>query len=113
MRRVPALAVFLTAANPALADDALAGREMLTSPHGQPLCDDEAALRGYLAAMLNQDKEAMKQVAGCAMLKPGLRVVVLQDVPSASKLAHIVRIRAFGQHSSAVGYTLSFGLQTK
>src|SRR4051794_9769152 len=113
MRRVSALAVFLAAANPALADDALAGREMLTSPHGQPLCDDEAALREYLAAMLNQDKEAMEQIEGCAMLKPGLRVAVLGDVPSDSKLAHIVKIRVFGPNSSAVGYTLSFGLQPK
>jgi hypothetical protein len=111
MRHVSALAVFLAAVSPALADDALAGKEMRTSPHGQPLCDDEAALRGYLAAMLNQDSEAMEQVGGCGMLKPGLRVVVLEDVPSNSTLAHIVKIRVFGSHGSAVGYTLNFGLQ--
>ena len=113
MRYVSALAVFLGAASPALADVALAGREMLTSPHGQPVCDGEAALREYLAAMLNQDREAMEQVDGCAMLRPGLRVAVLEDVPSEAKLSHIVKIRAFGPHSSVVGYTLSFGLQPK
>ena len=113
MCQVSALAVFLGAASPALADVALAWREMLTSPHGQPVCDDEAALREYLAAMLNQDREAMEQVDGCAMLRPGLRVAVLEDVPSDSPLGHVVKIRAFGSHSSVVGYTLSFGLQPK
>src|SRR3954451_8189632 len=107
MHHGAAVAVFLASASPALADDALAGQEMLTSPHGQPLCDDEAALREYLAAMLNQDREAMEQVDGCAMLKPGLRVAVLEDVPSDSTLGHVVKIRAFGPYSSIVGYTLS------
>jgi hypothetical protein len=113
MRRASVLAMLLTAVSPALADDALAGREMLTSPHGQPLCDDETALRTYLAAMLKHDKEAMEQIEGCAMLHPGLRVAVLEDGPSDRRLTHIVKIRAFGRHSSAVGYTLSFGLQPK
>ena len=113
MRYVLALAVFLGTANPALADVALAGREMLTSPHGQPLCDDEAALRAYLTAMLNQDREAMERIDGCAMLKAGLRVDVLEDMPSEAKLAHVVKIRAFDPRSSVVGYTLSFGLQPK
>ena len=113
MHRVSVLAVLLTAIGPALADDALAGREMLTSPHGQPFCDDGTALRDYLAAMLKHDKEVMDQIEGCAMLHPGLHVAVLEDGPSDSRLTHIVKIRAFGRHSSAVGYTLSFGLQPR
>ncbi|GJE42379.1 hypothetical protein [Methylobacterium soli] len=113
MRHVSALVLLFVALSPATADDGLAGKEMLTSPHGQPLCDDEATLREYLSAMLKKDQEAMEQIDGCAMLRPGLRVAVLEDVASSGKLAHVVRIRAFGHDSSVVGYTLSFGLQPR
>ena len=113
MRHALVPALVLAAAIPAHADDMLAGKDMLTSPHGQPLCDDQDALHDYLAAMINQDIEAMKRVDGCAMLKPGLPVRVLEDVPSGSGLGHVVRLEAIRPGERAVGYTVSFGLQPK
>ncbi len=67
----------------------------------------------YLMAGLKQDKQWSQQVTGCGMLKGGLKVVVLEDLPSDSKIAHVVKIRVFNARGSRVGYTLSLGLQPK
>jgi hypothetical protein len=87
--------------------------ERLTSPYGQPLCAYEDVLHDYLAAMVNQDTEAMEQNLDCKMLKPGVRVRVLEDVPSESIIGHTVKIEAFGPDGSVTGYSLSLGLQPK
>ena len=96
------------------ADERLLGKEFTTPSHGQPMCADQESLFEYMLAAVNQDNQWAQQVKGCTMLKAGLKVVVLEDVPSDSEIAHVVKIRVFiARGSSAVGYTLSVGLQPK
>ena len=95
------------------ADEPLLAGEYLTPSEGQPICVKPEDLTEYLMAGFKQDSQWIQQIKGCGMLKGGLKVVVLEDFPSDSELAHVVKIRAFGTTGSAIGYTISLGLQPK
>jgi hypothetical protein len=95
------------------ADDALLGKDLVTPAGGQPICTDLDSLKEFLMAGIKQDRQWIQQVDGCAMLKGGLKVVVLEDLPSETEIMHVVKIRAFNARGSGIGYTISIGLRPK
>jgi hypothetical protein len=100
-------------ASPVFADESLLGQEFVTPPAGQPMCVDPDDLLEYLMAGIKQDNQWAQQVKGCGMLKGGLKVVVIEDLPSDSDISHVVKIRVFNAKGSGVGYTLSLGLRPR
>jgi hypothetical protein len=115
MRKVIGVAALIAGlgGSPVSADESLLGKEFITPPEGQPICLEPGDLYEYLMAGLKKDKQWSQQVTGCTMLKGGLKVIVLDDLPSDSEIAHVVKIRAFSAKGSGVGYTLSVGLKPK
>ena len=112
MRYVAALTLLLVASS-ARANDVLIGKDLVTGPHGQPICTEKDQLQEYFMAVIKQDQQWIKQLSSCGMLKASLKVAVIEEYPSDSDIGHVVKIRAFGARGSAVGYTLSLGLTPK
>jgi hypothetical protein len=114
---IAAFAALLGVGAPAFADDddkPLAGGTFAASPHGQPLCNAPSDLKEYLIAAVKRDQQWLDQVDSCFMLKAGIKIVVLEDLPSDSDIMHIVKVRAFGtKKGSVTGYTLNVGLVEK
>jgi hypothetical protein len=115
MRKAVGLVALIAAlcGSPVSADESLLGNEFITPSVGQPICVEPGDLMEYLMAGIKQDNQWAQQVSGCGMLKGGLKIVILEDLPSDSEIAHVVKIRVFSAQGSAVGYTLSLGLLPK
>ncbi len=116
--KTPALCVLfalstMIAAGPAVADDPLIGKNLVTPSTGQPFCTEQSELQEFMLAMLQKDIAWMKALQSCRIIKAGLKVAVIEDLPSDSDIGHVVKIRAFGSGGSLVGYTLSIGLTAK
>lgn len=103
MRRLRNLAaalgvVFLSEAANATGD--------VTPPQGAPFCIDKDHLQEFLVAMLKQDSDWLKQLLDCALLKGGLRIGIIEELPSESALGHVSKVRVIFHGSSVVGYML-------
>lgn len=95
----------------AASTESFVGKSLKTPPSGQPFCAERERLREYLMAMLSGDKKWAMQVDGCAMISPGLKVVVLdEEAAEADAPFRVLQVRAFGTKGSMVGYTISVGL---
>ena len=77
-----------------------------TASTGQPLCTTPDGLHEYLLAMINKDRDWLNQVEGCAMVKGGLRMEVIEKGDATGRM-HIDRVRIFGAKGSGVGYTMN------
>jgi len=96
----------------AFADDQiLLGKDVVTSPNGQPFCDTSENLQEYVLAAFKGDSEWIATLkAHCTTLKGGIKIRVIEDIPSDSPIGHVVKIRLIVKNISALGYTLSVGL---
>lgn len=107
--------IFLSAlflATPCLAQDApLIGKIFNVGPSGQPFCDSVDDLQEYMVAALSGNSSWVGKVKHCVLLGPGPKMFVIDDLPSDSAIGHVVKVRVIFKGQSAVGYTLSLGLQ--
>ncbi len=77
-----------------------------TAATGQPLCTTVDGLHEYILALIKKDKGWLGSVEGCAMVKGGLRMEVI-DKGDATSGMHVDKVRVFGPKGSATGYTMN------
>jgi hypothetical protein len=96
--------------NTDVAEQATATTEFKTSP-GQPFCFQIDQLKEYLLAGVNNDQRWMKEL-DCYPIVGGAKVTIIEEYPSDSDIAHVVKVRIFSPSGkgSVVGYTLSLGI---
>jgi len=63
-----------------------------------------------MIAMLKQDSEWMAQLSDCGVLKGGLKIGIIEELPSESTLGHVSKVRVIFHGSSVVGYMLFLNL---
>lgn len=89
----------------ALAEDA-----GTTGPNGMMFCQQQDHLQEFFLALVKQDKEWIAQLDDCIVLKPNLKMSVIQEMPSDTKLGHVDKVRVFARGSSFVGYAVILNL---
>lgn len=82
----------------------------VTPPNGAPFCIEQDHLQEYMMAMLKHDDEWMKQLRDCVVLRGGVRIGVIEEMPG-SELGHVSKVRVISNGSSVVGYILVLDLQ--
>ena len=84
-----------------------------TTLDGLPVCDSPENLRAFTTAVMQKDAAAqLDLVYSCFIMAGGETVDVIEELPSDSPVARVVKIRITSrQRGAAEGYTLNIGLR--
>ncbi len=85
---------------------AAAAHAETTPPEGAPFCSDKDKLQEYLMAAMKQDQQWLDSLDGCAMLKGGLKLGIIEAGDPVAGM-HVDKVRVFGSGGSAVGYMMT------
>jgi hypothetical protein len=75
---------------------------------GMPFCTDRSEVQEYILANIKGDAEWVSRLVNCGMLKPGVKIGIIEVYPGDSRFGHIEKIRMFVPDSMAsfVGYAM-------